>query len=668
MLPAHWQDSKESIRACNALAGDPADPDLVAFMGFEWSQVGRTPETHYGHRCVVFPETSEDSLPARPISSENREDRYLGMAAAISQGRLIQPHRWAANTSYVDHLRELTRRPLCPEEVDPLELPPDCQEVAPTPRELHRKLDRWGLEALTIPHGTTWGTYTPALTTLDKHLDPLQYDRERMRLVEIMSGHGNAEEYRPYRELEVDPEGETVCPEPTHDYLPCCWRAGELMRERCGDLPEDECERRVKLARRYAAARPTRPHQVLPDASAEDWLDCDQCRDCFKPAFSHRPRESVQYGMSLSREDPDAPGEPRRFRYGFVASSDIHSARPGTGYKQVDPGAMTDRPGQGVPRFIVDLIRSGGMDDPRKPEPPTANPSPGVRGADLRTGAFLYPGGLAAVHARDRSREAIWEALQEREVFATSGPRILLWFDVLNGAAGRAPMGSQHALAENPRFEVRAVGSFEQLPGCPASSRNALGAERTAWLCHDECYHPSERRRSIAAIEVIRIRPQRSADEEPGVLIEDPWLSFPCEPDPAGCVAHFEDPEFVASGRDALYYARALEEPSQAINGAPLSTRFDDEGRPISIDPCIEWTDGCLAPVQERAWSSPIFVDFASDSASATSSSSTPRPPRQKSGSVMSTPSRASNTGGSSEPPARSKSRYRGTKAAPSAS
>jgi hypothetical protein len=428
------------------------------------------------------------------------------------------------------------------------------------------------------------------------------------------------------------------------------------MRERCGDLPEDECERRVELARRYAAERPTRPHQVLPDASPEDWVDCDQCRDCFKPAFSHRPRESVQYGMTLSGENPEAPERPRRFRYGFVASSDIHSSRPGTGYKQLDPGAMTDRPGIGVPRFIVDLIRSGSMEDPRRPEPPAPDTSPGVRGADLRTGAFLYPGGLAAVHARDRSREAIWEALQVREVYATSGPRILLWFDLLN-APGRAPMGSEHVLSGDPRFEVRAVGSFQQLPGCPASSREALGAERTSWLCHDECYHPGERRRAIAAIEVIRIRPRRYADEDPGALIEDPWVRFDCEPDPAGCVVQFDDPDFAATGRDALYYVRALEEPSPAINGAPLSTVFDEAGHPVSIDPCIEWTDDCLAPVQERAWSSPIFVDFASDSASASSSVSTSRPPRQKAGFVMSTPSRDSSTGGSWQPPERSSSR-----------
>jgi hypothetical protein len=217
------------------------------------------------------------------------------------------------------------------------------------------------------------------------------------------------------------------------------------------------------------------------------------------------------------------------------------------------------------------------------------------------------------VHARGRSRDALWDALNRREVYGTSGPRILLWFELQNAAGGPRPMGSEVALGETPRFEVRAVGSFVQRPGCPEWSRAGLRPERLRWLCRDECYHPSDERHSIVAIEVVRIRPQEIRDEPVDPLIEDPWRTFPCAPDPAGCAVTFEDPEFATSGRDALYYVRALQEPTPAINGAPLSTEFDANGAAVSTEPC--WGSGeraiagCPAPVQERAWSSPIFVD-----------------------------------------------------------
>jgi hypothetical protein len=583
----------------------------VGFIGFEWSQAGLTPETHWGHRCLVFPGTADAELPARPIGAGAKRGLYRQMRDMMTRVRWIQPWNWGAYTSYADYLEVLGGRSLCEDGIDSRELPLTCEEVAPSPRELHEKLAQWGFDALEIPHGTTWGTYTPATSDIARHLDADQFDPDRQRLIEVMSGHGDAERYQTWREVDVAEDGGRTCPEPRADYLPCCWQAGEIMRSRCGELPEAECERRVELAREYAAQAYLRPHQVFPDAAPEEWLDCGQCRDCSKPSFAYRPTESVQYAMALS--DPEAEtrdGRPLRFRYGFVASSDGHTARPGTGYKQIERSMMTDA--IGAPGFLFQQISKFAqrMRDPQMPQRPVAGPI-GVMGSDMRVQSFLYPGGLAAVHAVGRSREAIWDALKRREVYGTSGPRILLWFELLNAGGEPQPMGSEVRMRENPRFSVRAAGSFEPKPGCPTWSRAGLAPERLQRLCRDECYHPSDERREIVAVEVIRIRPQLSRGEAVELLIDDPWKRIECDGGASGCVAEFEDRDFVTSGRDALYYVRALEEPSMGLSGRPLFTEFDAEGNAIAVATCRgeRGRDGCPAPVQECAWSSPIFVD-----------------------------------------------------------
>jgi hypothetical protein len=160
---------------------------------------------------------------------------------------------------------------------------------------------------------------------------------------------------------------------------------------------------------------------------------------------------------------------------------------------------------------------------------------------------------------------------------------------------------------------VRAVGSFEQKPGCPEIAGRVLGAERLAELCLGECYHPSDERRLITRIEVVRIRPQVANDEPLTGLVEDSWRSFDCPPDPAGCSVEFDDPDFASASRDAVYYARAIEAPSLAIHGDPLNCTVDAAGECVKVELCdlhTSYQNDCLGEVEERAWSSPIFVDY----------------------------------------------------------
>ena len=613
--PAHWRETVAAIRQCNDVAGDPANPDTVAYLGWEWTQVGVTPEDHYGHKNVVLRDLAE--APTRPIAARGT------LRAAFTQNRRLLGRGVLALLGgervrdFVTYLAELEARVPCPEGVPVRELPDDCMETTETPADLFAKLDDWGLESMVIPHGTTWGFYTPPGSKWDKQLAGAMHDPARQTLIEVYSGHGNSEEWRDYLAVDFDGEGRPVCPPPTPGFLSPCWRAGEIIRERCLAEGGGDCEERAALARAHAAQALGQAHLTVPGAKPEDWLDAGQCRDCALPAFNHRPGGAAQYILALSNFD--AGGSPRRFRLGFIASSDNHFARPGTGYKEVHRRGFTEsnraRGGQGM------LASALG---PPEDEAPYAESHPFLRSESTltpfqlfemeRQASFFTTGGLVAVHSAGRDRGAIWEALRRREVYATSGPRMLLWFDLLNPPGSRGetlPMGGEARLAANPVFEVRAVGSFEQQPGCPDWAAEALGPARLEHLCRGECYHPGDARRRITRIEVVRVRPQLRPGESVSALIEDPWRSFACVPDAAGCAVRFEDPEFAAGARDAVYYVRALEEPAPKINAGQLRCERDAEGSCTKPNLCgRDDADDCLAPHEPRAWSSPIYVDF----------------------------------------------------------
>ncbi|MBW1685687.1 MAG: DUF3604 domain-containing protein [Deltaproteobacteria bacterium] len=618
LTPHQWAETKRAVRQCQAVAGESETPDMVSFLGWEWTQIGTTPENHYGHKNVVLLDLEEEAVPTRPISS--RRELFPPGSGATRLGLPIRLLMIAASPGsedrqpYFDLARFLQDRDdlePCPPGIPVRELPASCQETAPTPGELFAKLDEWEIPYLVIPHGNTWGFYTPPGTSWDKQLAAHDDPGRREPLFEIFSGHGNSEEYREWRAVRFDVQGVARCPEPGAGYVPSCWRAGEIIRERCAAAGESaaECEQRAREARQNYVDAGNAGHVTVPAAAVEDWLDSGQCRDCYLPAFNYRPGGSGQYALALTNFDD--PTHPKRFRFGFIASSDNHTARPGTGYKEQNRREMTDAGLGAIGSYIP-------KDD--TPKPRSVSLESGVRPVPEfeRFASFFGTGGLVAVHSSGRDRHSIWAALERKEVYGTSGERILLWFDLLTSPGSALPMGSRVSSAENPRFRVRAVGAFRQEPGCPEHSVSALSTERLRDLCRNECYNPSDERRHITRIEVIRIRPQAAPGEPVADLIEDPWQVLLCAPDAAGCSVEFSDPDFAVARRDTLYYVRAIQEPTTAINGAQLRSEFDEAGQCRSVLPCYadaktEYEDDCLAEGEERAWSSPIYLEFARD-------------------------------------------------------
>ena len=590
LTPRVWDDTVSSIRECNAMSGPQGNPDMVSFLGWEWSNGNRDDvPSHYGHKNVIFRTWEEGAAPTRPIASA---DSYvIGKAPAMLFGLLswFDGLEFAADLGW--YVEEVMGTPVCAEGIASDQLPADCREVALTPTTLYRKLDEWGFDAMVIPHGLAWGTTNPLTGDFRDQLD--EHEQRYQKLLETFSGHGNSELYEDFERIGVDGSGVAYCPPSTENFTPCCQQAGVIVRQRCDDAASAACEQQVNDAiDAFVARGAPAGRKLLADTSLDDWQGCGQLQNTFQPSSMYVPRLATQYNLALGF---DETGTPKRAKFGLMGSSDSHQARPGNGYKETNRVRYTDTKEVGERMISRNSFRP-----------------------DAESGSFYYTGGLVAAHTDCRDRDAIWQALDNRNVYATSGDRMLVWFDLLNGPNGEVPMGSEVWLEETPRFRVKALGALEQLPGCPDYAVAALGEERIQTLCAGECYQPGNRRKPITRIEIVRIRPQVSPDETIAPLIENNWRVFECPGDSSGCTVEFEDPDYRAAQRPALYYARIIQQAEPLISGDPFGCEYDDEGNCTRRNYCIGSNsapdNNCLAEAEPRAWTSPIFVEYPRES------------------------------------------------------
>lgn len=578
-----WDDTISSLRACELETKDKPS-DLIAFAGWEWTQMGDKPENHYGHKNVILRDLEE--VPDRPIGAGMTGiDMFINSPLLPATILLADFPPEAIDFNFLKYRKEIYSIPLCSLLRD--KNSKECRQDASTPKELFQQLDDLGLDSLVIPHGTAWGIHSPADSSFRLQLLNGQHDPERQRLIEVYSGHGNSEIYKDIKHVIKDKEGNNICPPPSKDFEPCCWRAGQIAYRQCEKSGGKDCKEKEDIAKKEFVSNISNIFRfgLVENTEPEDWNQCGQLQNSFLPAYTYRPKMSAQAALASA---VNKEKNKDRFKLGLIGSTDNHKARSGSGYKEFARKSMGDA--WGAKDNLIWLL-------------------PPERGA-----SFYSTGGLVAVHATSLQHDNIFDSLYNREVYATSGERMLLWFDLIDPDKGRIPMGSELSTTNSElTFSVKAVGSFKQMPGCPDYVHTALDKEEINRLCLKECYNPSNERNKIERIEVVRIKASENIDGLQDA-IEDPWKVLQCNDTGEGCKLKFIDSDLSNGKEEIVYYIRAIQEPTLAVGGDPLRCKLDEKGNCIETKPCyasgakFDPNDDCLAPIGERAWSSPIFI------------------------------------------------------------
>ena len=210
--------------------------------------------------------------------------------------------------------------------------------------------------------------------------------------------------------------------------------------------------------------------------------------------------------------------------------------------------------------------------------------------------------GYAAVWATKNTREAIWDAMERRETYATTGPRMLVRFfggwdfdpedahnrlPAVTGYTKGVPMGgdlSEAPQGKSPTFLVAAL-------------KDPIGANLDriqiikGWL--DAKGNAQEKVYDVAWGDANRRKPGADGKLPPvGNTVDLVTASWTNTIGDSELIAVWEDPEFDAE-QGAFYYARVIEIPT------PRWTAYD--AKRFAVKPL----PGTTMTLQERAYTSP---------------------------------------------------------------
>jgi hypothetical protein len=226
--------------------------------------------------------------------------------------------------------------------------------------------------------------------------------------------------------------------------------------------------------------------------------------------------------------------------------------------------------------------------------------STGITVMDWQVGASGY----AAVWATENTREAIWDAMQRRETYATTGTRMVVrlfggWDFEAADASNRMPASVGYSKGVPMGGDLRAAPGGKSPTFLVAALKDPIGANLDriqivkGWMDAKGTLH--EMVYDVAWSDADKRRP--GADGKvPAVgstvdVANASWTNTVGDPE---LITVWKDPSFDPKQR-AFYYARVLEVPT------PRWTAYDAKRFGVQLLP------GTPTTLQERAYTSPIW-------------------------------------------------------------
>ncbi len=294
-------------------------------------------------------------------------------------------------------------------------------------------------------------------------------------------------------------------------------------------------------------------------------------------------REALKRGLKYAQTLGANP-----FKFGMIGSTDTHTSLATTEennyFGKATPGEPTAEPGRFQEKITGYFEQPGGPD------------------ITIRHAQTLAAG-LAAVWATDNTREALWEALARKEVYATTGTRMTVrlfagWdfaaADVQRPDFARTgyqrgvPMGGDLRKApagKSPTFVIRALRDVD------GANLDRVQIVK-GWL--DDKGAMQEQVYDVMCSDGRTVGDNNRCDRPVGNTVDVKTATYTNSIGDALMLAYWQDPAF-DPGQRAFYYVRVLEIPT------PRWTTYDAAFFGIELPRDVAPTH------QERAYTSPVW-------------------------------------------------------------